>query len=430
MKKKCNIYLLLLMIVSVSYAQPYNFEMTAALHDSVLGIVDSAIVKDQHYIHFAKNKIEFPGAEDTFYRFYESFDSLSQFHDRTLAVYHFGGSHIQADIYTNEIRNCMQSFTTEMDGSRGWIFPFSAAHTNNPVSFRVKYTGIWNEVRSPLNKNGDAPLGLMGISVSTIDTMASMVIHAKEEKPFGLTHLTIFYNAGIAPYAIQLNDSVQIQSVYTDTAGGFTRYDLAVPLDTLKIQFVKTDTNNINPLTIYGFLIMNERPGIIYNSIGVNGADFESYLQCDLFSDQLAQLPPDLVIISIGTNDANDTNFSPAQYRANYVHFIENIKRVNPACTFIFTVPNDNYKNKKPQKNIAKCRDVIYELAGIYNAGVWDFYDIMGGYGSSHKWYLDKLMKRDRIHFTNEGYIIKGDLFYEAFLKGYASFKYAQWYNE
>jgi hypothetical protein len=48
----------------------------------------------------------------------------------------------------------------------------------------------------------------------------------------------------------------------------------------------------------------------------------------------------------------------------------------------------------------------------------------MGGYGSSQKWYKAKLMQRDRIHFTNEGYKIKGDLLYEAFLKWFAEFSY------
>ena len=41
----------------------------------------------------------------------------------------------------------------------------------------------------------------------------------------------------------------------------------------------------------------------------------------------------------------------------------------------------------------------------------------MGGFGSSQKWYKDEMMDKLRIHFSREGYLIKGDLFYEAFLK-------------
>ena len=62
-------------------------------------------------------------------------------------------------------------------------------------------------------------------------------------------------------------------------------------------------------------------------------------------------------------------------------------------------------------------RDVVYKLADRYDAGVWDFFAIMGGFGSSQTWYKNQLMHKDRVHFTFEGYTIKGDLFYEAFLK-------------
>ena len=51
---------------------------------------------------------------------------------------------------------------------------------------------------------------------------------------------------------------------------------------------------------------------------------------------------------------------------------------------------------------------------------VWDFYSIMGGFGSSNNWYKNELMPRDRIHFTLLGYNIKGDLFLNAFVNAWA----------
>ena len=51
--------------------------------------------------------------------------------------------------------------------------------------------------------------------------------------------------------------------------------------------------------------------------------------------------------------------------------------------------------------------------------GVWDFYDIMGGYVSSQKWYDNKLMPKDRIHFTRKGYNIKADLLLKALVNAW-----------
>ena len=60
-------------------------------------------------------------------------------------------------------------------------------------------------------------------------------------------------------------------------------------------------------------------------------------------------------------------------------------------------------------------QEIIYNLAEKYNMGVWDFYEIMGGFNSSMKWYKNKLMPSDRIHFKVIGYRIKADLLLKAF---------------
>jgi hypothetical protein len=43
----------------------------------------------------------------------------------------------------------------------------------------------------------------------------------------------------------------------------------------------------------------------------------------------------------------------------------------------------------------------------------------MGGYNSSETWHNQRLMRDDKIHFTKEGYILKGSLFVEAFLQAW-----------
>ena len=47
-----------------------------------------------------------------------------------------------------------------------------------------------------------------------------------------------------------------------------------------------------------------DKSGVKYHSIGVNGASVPSYLRCDYLMDQLKLVKPDLVIFSIGINDA------------------------------------------------------------------------------------------------------------------------------
>jgi hypothetical protein len=43
----------------------------------------------------------------------------------------------------------------------------------------------------------------------------------------------------------------------------------------------------------------------------------------------------------------------------------------------------------------------------------------MGGLNSAKEWYNSGLMNKDHIHFNKPGYILKGDLFYTAFMNGW-----------
>ena len=393
--------------------------------DTAFTIIDSSVIRKYSYIQFAQNKIIVPPDKTSLLRFHEKFDSLSKFHDRQLVIYHFGGSHIQADVYSGRIRNALQNFSSEMKGPRGWIFPYSAVGTNNPRNYRLEYSGKWSGVRCPVKKDSAKTLGMMGISATTKESIAYLKMYRStdEPQPYRYTRLRVYYNLVNTNYTIQVKELGLVGNTFHDRLKGFTEFDFTTPLDTVNLVFSRSDADTTRPFTLYGIVLMNDEPGIIYNSIGVNGAGFESYERCQLFAEQLGEFPPDLVIISIGTNDANDKSFTTTEYARNYVRFADEIRRVNPDCAFIFTVPNDNYvRYRYPQKNIDKCRNIIYQLAEKYGAGVWDFYTIMGGLGSSQKWYKDHLMIRDRIHFTREGYLLKGELFYDAFLKWYREF--------
>ena len=82
------------------------------------------------------------------------------------------------------------------------------------------------------------------------------------------------------------------------------------------------------------------------------------------------------------------------------------------------TVPNDSYYLKKHlNKNIERQRVVIKELAIQYQCPVWDLYGLMGELGSSKTWQDADLMKPDKVHFTAVGYHLKGDLYFDAFMK-------------
>ena len=167
----------------------------------------------------------------------------------------------------------------------------------------------------------------------------------------------------------------------------------------------------------------NNNNGISYHSIGVNGASVKSYLRCVDFEQQLALIQPDLVIFSIGINDAYEEDFSKESFYKNYDTLIQKIKLINPNTAILLTTNNDSYYKKKyPNTRALEVREKMFELAKNKDLALWDMFQVMGGLNSIKDWQKNKLAKKDLIHLTYDGYNLIGDLLFEAFMKSYINY--------
>ena len=390
----------------------------APINDSVIGIIDTAVVRKFPFIHFSYNKFVFPNRESrNFEKFYARFDSLTNYDGKDVVIYHIGGSHIQADIYTNQFRKHIQGFGPGLQGSRGWLFPYSLVGTNNPSHYKAESKAEWKGVYNTQRKDSST-LGLMGIAAYTYDSVADLKISfRKPEQKYFSTIVRVYHNTTIKSYKVEWYDPKKVLMSTLHAEKGYTEIKLKQPTDTIQLRFVRT-IEDTNQFRLFGLNLNIDEPGLIYNTIGVNGAGFSSYARCQLFSQQMSTQKPDMLIVSIGTNEANVDEFNAAEFEKKYMDLLDKVKAINPNCAMLLTVPNDAYFFKKyPNRNVPVLRDVVFKVAKKYDAGIWDFYSIMGGFNSSQNWYKSELMHKDRIHFTYDGYIIKGDLFYEAFLK-------------
>jgi hypothetical protein len=64
----------------------------------------------------------------------------------------------------------------------------------------------------------------------------------------------------------------------------------------------------------------------------------------------------------------------------------------------------------------------MFSLAQQYHTGVWDMYSVMGGLNSVVLWEKSNLAQRDRVHFTREGYLLLGDLFFTSLMQNFERF--------
>lgn len=338
-----------------------------------------------------------------------------------LRLIHIGDSHIQADFFSGSMREHLQSFALGIKGSRGFIFPYNVASTNNPDNYKVKYTGKWQRCRNIQNLNG-CELGIAGISVTTIDSNASIqiILNNKNYPHQDFNKVKIFHNLGDTVFQVKLIENQIIDGTYNPL--GFTSFTTQNHFDTLNLFFQKTDSLQKN-FALYGIELDNDDPGVIYSAVGINGAEISSFLKCNLLEAQLKILNPEWIIISLGTNDAYSKNFDKKSFENHYNQLIERIKHTLPNSFVLLTTPADSYRRKRyPNPDMMVAKQVIMDLANRNNCAVWDLHEVMGGYMSMKKWQIAGLATGDKVHFSKAGYDLQGDLLFNAFLKAYDRF--------
>ena len=386
---------------------------------------DAYPFETDHYdfVKDSENRFELFSDSTPYKNFYAQFDSLILFGEGRLNIVHLGGSHIQADIYTHRFRQRLNAFQPGIINQRGFVFPFKIAQTNNPSNYRVLYSGEWSSYKNT-QREKDGLLGLSGIAVRTFDTSATVKIFLNRDTllHFEYNRLKIFHPSDSKEFDLVVNTGSNCIKKLSMNQPGYTFYEFDRYSDSIELRFIRRDSSQVK-FDLYGLSFENDEPGIVYNAIGVNGAKLESFLRCELFVDHLSALHPNMVIVSIGTNDGYTRRFDKDKYRTEYKLLLSKINEAAPNAAILLTVPNDDYLfHRYVNRNTEQMEKVIVDLARDQNLGVWDFYDIMGGLNSVHAWYDAGLMNRDRVHFSKPGYIYKGDLMFTAFLNTWESF--------
>ncbi len=376
-------------------------------------------IQDKYpFINWKANTIKMANNSPAFKKLFCKLNTVVKGGEENLHIFHIGGSHIQADIYSNRLRSYLQTMSPTAKGQRGFIFPFSIAKTNNPGNYRVQYDGKWKGYRCSVRKDSVA-WGLSGVTAVFKDTISNIKIKANgnnyHKKMYNFNKIRIFYDNWSTDYEISFKDNISITNSKENKEAHYVEYTFDETVDEIDFCIRRVEDTENAEFLMMGIELMNDNKGIQYTSIGVNGGSFSYYKRCRYFDDQLLLYKPDLFIVSVGTNDAYHPDFDPQQYKQYYTDLIKLVQKANPDCAVLLTVPNDSYYKKKvpnPRTRIAE--KIIYEVAKEQKMAVWDFYEIMGGFNSSQSWYTSKLMPYDRVHFTVMGYRIKADLLLQA----------------
>ena len=377
-------------------------------------------VNQYNFVRYDRNEMHYPGDRENAERFYSKLEKLVTSGEGRVNIVQIGGSHIQAGSFSGQMRNRFQQLNGEMNAGWGFMFPYRIARTNSPFGYYIRYNGYWKTFRN-VERRKSGTLGVGGISATTSSPKAELTILLEEENEldYSFNELRIYYENTAKNYTINIDQDLVKNKVEAD---GYTDFELNEWVDSLQITLEK-DYNSQGNFTLLGMTTESNPNGIMYHSIGVNGAHVPAFLRCQLFTEQLAELNPDLVILGLGINDAYGRKFSQARFEDHYGQLIDNIKAAAPNALIVFTTNNDSYLYRRyVNKNGEKVKDSMFKMAKKYNAGVWDMFSVMGGLNSIVLWQNNGLARSDKIHFTREGYLMIADLFFSAMMKDFETF--------
>jgi len=417
MKKIISITLILFSIPFVKYCDNASFAQT----------VDSLSYKQFTFIKENLNKIE---NDSTLHFFYKKLYELQETKKGRVDIIHIGDSHIQADLFSGTIRQKLQ--LNFGNAGRGLIFPYHVAKSNEPTSYKTSSNTVWDSKRNVFYEK-PLPIGISGFTIETTDSLAELNLTVKDQPGLGysFTKFTLFQEKGLSNYDITICDEINCEkgifkSCDTSINSFVSELKFDKPISQIILRNKDTDTLNQKTTRIYGMLLENDSSGVLYNMIGVNGAEYKHYVKSQYFMKQLSYLNADLVIVSMGTNEAFSTGFDKASFYRNIDTLITNIKLASPNASILLTTPGDSYRRSRKGRvknpDVLQARVTIINYCLQHNLPYWDLYEIMGGYGSMSKWFSAKLSAKDRVHFNGRGYQIQGDLFYQALMNGYEKY--------
>lgn len=463
-----NFFTLFCMLLCVHmFAQT---DTTAVVQDSI--IIDSAnVVADENTITNTS----------ALQLLFEKLYLLEQEKTGKVNIVHIGDSHIQADLFSGMIRkNLQEKFG---NAGLGFCFPHAIAKTNG--SYSVKYTSnaSWENRRNIYPPEEGMEVGISGIGLQTKEdfvievnvrdtansfntikiispdvtgfemAIASKPIIIESTEPKKITHRiksgevlgTIARKYGVSITQIKRanglrSDNIRAGKTLSIPTGEVEKKQIQrsefIPLPLEKDSLVSYYQSN-NPLTkvyllpaanqkkynLNGLILEKNTPGLMYHSIGVNGAKASDYNKYPLFFNQLKVLQPDLIIVSLGTNESFDKLIAQ-DYMLQLNLFIHNIRQQNPdACLLIMTPPPSLFKRKYPNTFVAEYAKGIQMQETEKKYASWDLFSEMGGLFNVNKNAAKGLMSSDKVHYSVQGYEKQGQLFTEAFIKAYENFK-------
>ncbi len=342
----------------------------------------------------------------------------------TTTILHYGDSPTTADLITADARNMLQqeygnAGTGFVLMARPWAWYNHRGVEMSASNWKIDIAGI-SELRDGLN-------GLGGVSFQG----APGAVANWKLKDSTHTDLEVAYLAqpGGGEFTISAEDEPlgTISTSAEERIPAFAHF--AIPAGASHFELRVTQ----GPVRLYGADFRKPGPGIVYSSLGINGANvtlLSHALNGQHWTGQLRHYKPDLVIVNYGTNESGFPKFIDSTWGREMREVVRRLRTALPGVAVLLMSPMDRGEKKETGEidtlaSIPRLVSTEQKVALETGVAFFNTFEAMGGQGTMGRWYQSepRLVGADYIHPMPAGAKIVGQLLVAALREGFRHYK-------
>ena len=309
------------------------------------------------------------------------------------------------------------------DGGPGFVHAVQPHRFNHTLAVDRTSTGSWQSWGVSLAPVAD---DLYGVGNATAEGAGR--IKLKPKTPSGkLAKVDLYYLAHPRGGTVELKIDGKVEATLDTVAAQKEARFHALTVADAAHEVELTVTRG--RVRLFGFAL-ERTAGIVVDNMALVSCTARNMLNnlAEHWTAQLAHRAPDLVVIMLGTNEAQWLAGTKAmtEYERQWEQLLGPVRAGRPRAACLVMAPLDSAE-LKDDKLVSRPIDRLVaaqrKAAQALGCAYWDTYTWMGGKGSAAKWNKKGLLGSDFAHMSNKGSAKVADGLADALFNGYKAYK-------
>jgi lysophospholipase L1-like esterase len=339
-------------------------------------------------------------------------------------VLHYGDSPTTGDLITADARALLQKQFGDAGAgfvliAKPWAWYYHRGLEMDASNWKIDVAGV-----------SDLKDGMHGLGGASFQGSPGAVAHWNFQDGHSRS-LDVAYLAQPDGGSFSIEaDGVTAGTAHTaaaESAPGFASFDLPAGAKQVTLRV----TNGV--VRLFGVEFRKRSAGVIYSSLGINGANItvlSHAFNAAHWAAQLRHYKPNLVVLAYGTNESGYAQFVETTWPKELQTAVRRVQSALPEASILLMSPMDRGEKNDAGEidtvpTLPRLVEIESHVAAEMGVAFFNTYQAMGGRGTMARWYAadPRLVGADFIHPMPGGAKIVGELLYDALRDGYNEYK-------